>query len=346
MSPDPANLVGEQANSVSTPGARRVVSAASEFGRGGQMPAANELKPIRRNLLAQARHEFRRSNKWGYVFIAPLIIDFLIFFVYLIIRAITMSFQDVSFGTATWVGFDNFARMLREPQFFNALKNTTIYTVGVVPGGILIALIFSEMIFRRSARVQAFYKSAYYLPGVVSTVAMSLVWLFIYQPFGGILNYVTSLFGMDANNWMGNPLTAMPSLIVMGIVGTMGASVVFLTAAMGGISPELYDAAKIDGASEWQRLWRVTVPLLRPTLLYLFVVGFIANFQVFEQVYVMTSGGPGFPGATTTVGYLIYSSAFLSLNIGYAAAESMALFVVILLVSIFQFRFFANELEY
>jgi len=317
-----------------------------ELGPAGQMPAMTGLNPVKRGFWARARQEFQRSNKWGYVFIAPLIIDFAIFVAYLIVRAFTMAFQDVSYGTATWVGFDNFTRMLHEPEFFNALKNTTVYTLAVVPGGILIALIFSEMIFRRSARVQAFYKSAYYLPGVVSTVAMSLVWLFIYQPFGGILNYLTSLFGMEANNWMGNPLTAMPSLIVMGIVSTMGASVVFLTAAMGGISPELYDAAKIDGASEWQRLWRVTVPLLRPTLLYLFVVGFIGNFQVFEQVYVMTSGGPGYPGATTTVGYLIYSSAFLSLNIGYAAAESMALFVVILLVSVFQFRFFSSELEY
>jgi multiple sugar transport system permease protein len=145
---------------------------------------------------------------------------------------------------------------------------------------------------------------------------------------------------------MGNPATAMPSLIFMGIVGTMGASVVFITSAMGGISPELYDAAKIDGASEWQRLWRVTVPLLRPTLLYLFVVGFIGNFQVFEQVYVMTAGGPGYPGATMTLGYLIYTAAFSSFNIGLAAAESVALFFVILLVSVFQFRFFSGELEY
>ena len=323
-----------------------VPSTGSEVAPVDPLPSLKGFNPIKRNFWERAVHDFKRSNKWGYVFIAPLLIDFAVFVAYLIVRAFAMAFQKVSYGTATWIGFDNFTRLLQEPEFFNALKNTVVYTLAVVPGGILVALIFSEMIFRRSTRVQAFYKSAYYLPGVVSTVAMSLVWLFIYQPFGGILNYLTSLFGMDANNWMGNPATAMPSLIFMGIVGTMGASVVFITAAMGGISPELYDAAKIDGASEWQRLWRVTVPLLRPTLLYLFVVGFIGNFQVFEQVYVMTGGGPGYPGATTTVGYLIYSSAFLSLNIGYAAAESVALFFVILLVSVFQFRFFAGELEY
>ncbi len=321
-------------------------SADAPSNAGGGPPALLGLPATQRNFWERTAHDFKHSNKWGYVFIAPLLIDFAIFVAYLIVRAFAMAFQDVSYGTATWIGFDNFTRLLHEPEFFNALKNTIFYTMAVVPGGILVALIFSEMIFRRSARVQAFYKSAYYLPGVVSTVAMALVWLFIYQPFNGILNYLTSLVGMEANNWMGNPDTAMSSLIFMGIVGTMGAAVVFITAAMGGISPELYDAAKIDGASDWQRLWRVTVPLLRPTLLYLFVVGFIGNFQVFEQVYVMTAGGPGYPGATTTVGYLIYSSAFLSLNIGYAAAQSVALFFVILLVSVFQFRFFSSELEY
>jgi multiple sugar transport system permease protein len=309
-------------------------------------PSLKGFNPIKRNFWQQVAHDIKKSNKWGYVFILPLLIDFAIFVVYLIVRSFTMAFQEVSFGTVEWVGLDNFARIFSQPDFFNALKNTTIYTMAVVPGGILIALLFAEMIFRRSPRVQAFYKSAYYLPGVVSTVAMSLVWMFIYQPFFGILNYITSLFGAEPNNWMGNPDTAMPSLIFMGIVSTMGASVVFITAAMGGISPELYDAAKIDGASEWQRLWSVTVPLLRPTLLYLFVVGFIGNFQVFEQVYVMTAGGPGFPGATTTVGYLIYSSAFASFNIGYAAAESVMLFIVILLVSLVQFRFFSGGTEY
>lgn len=318
----------------------------SREGGGGLKPMLKGFNPIKRNFWQQVAYEIKHSNKWGYIFIAPLLLDFIIFVAYLIVRSVILAFQEVSFGAVTWVGLDNFTRIFNEPEFFNALKNTTVYTMAVVPGGILVALLFSEMIFRRSPGVQAFYKSAYYLPGVVSTVAMSLVWMFIYQPFYGILNYITSLFGAEANNWMGNPDTAMPSLIFMGIVGTMGASVVFITAAMGSISPELYDAAKIDGASEWQRLWSVTVPLLRPTLLYLFVVGFIGNFQVFEQVYVMTAGGPGYPGATTTVGYLIYSSAFGSFNIGYAAAESVILFLVILVFSLFQFRFFSGELEY
>jgi multiple sugar transport system permease protein len=319
---------------------------AGEGGPAGLLPSLKGFSPIKRTSWQQAAYAIKKSNKWGYVFIAPLVIDFLLFTVYMIVRAFVYSFQHISFGAATWVGLANYKQLIMGPEFYNALKNTLFYTIGVVPGGIFVALIFSELIFRRSSRVQAFYKSAYYLPGVVSTVATSIVWVFIYQPFYGILNYITSLFGVEAINWVGNPATAMPALIFMGIIGTMGASVIFITAAMGGISPELYDAARIDGASEWQRLWRVTVPLLRPTLLYLFVVGFIGNFQVFDQVYVMTAGGPGYPGSTTTLGYLIYTAAFSSFNIGLAAAESIALFFVILLVSVFQFRFFSGETEY
>ena len=303
-------------------------------------------KAARSGLLKQIAYEIKHSNKWGYIFILPLLIDFAIFTVYLVVRGVLMSFQALDYGDYTWVGLQNYINLLKEPRFYNAMKNTIVYTIVVVPGGILLALLVSEMVFRRSTAVQTFFKSAYYLPAVVSTVAWSLVWIFIYQPFYGILNYVVGLVGTAPINWVGNPTTAMPAIMFMGIVAGLGASVVFITAAMGGISTEYYDAAKIDGASEWQRLWRVTVPLLRPTLLYLFVVGFIGNFQVFEQIYVMTAGGPGYPGATETVGYLIYSSAFAGFNFGYAAAQSVVLFLVIMIFSVFQFRLFSADVSY
>lgn len=292
------------------------------------------------------RHEIRSSNKWAYVFITPLLLDFLIFMVYMVVRVGTLAFQDVTYGQTTWVGLEHFRWIFKDPQFWNALKNTLIYTLTTVPGGILAALILSEFIFRRSQRVQIFFKSAYYLPSVVSVVVLSIVWTWIYQPFHGILNYFVGFFDVESINWLMNPKTAMPAIIFMSIISGVGVSVIFITAAMGGIPMSLYDAAKIDGASDWIRFWRVTVPLLRPTLLYLFVVGFIGNFQVFEQIYIMTQGGPGYPGATETVGYLIYTSAFTSLNLGLAAAQSIMLFLVILVFSVGQFRLFATELEY
>ncbi|MBN1284476.1 MAG: sugar ABC transporter permease [Anaerolineae bacterium] len=296
--------------------------------------------------LGRIRDEIRRSNKWAYLFITPLLLDFLIFTVYMVISVVALAFQEIYYGQSEWVGLRHFEWIFKDPQFWNAMKNTLIYTIIVVPGGILLALILSEFIFRRSQRVQVFYKSAYYLPSVVSTAILALVWSWIYNPFYGILNFFLSIFGVEPVSWLTNPKNAMLSIILMSIISGVGVSVVFLTAAMGGIPPELHDAAKIDGAGNWARFWSVTVPLLRPTLLYLFVVGFISNFQVFEQIYIMTQGGPGYPGATETVGYLIYSSAFTSLNLGLAAAQSVVLFFAILVFSVIQFRVFASEVEY
>ncbi len=290
----------------------------------------------RPNFFDLLRRGIRTSNKWAYLFILPLLLDFLIFTIYPVFRVGILSFQELSYGQVTWVGLQHFRWILHDPQFWNAMKNTTIYTLATVPGANVLALVLSELIYRCSLPVQTFFK----------TVVLSIVWSWIYQPFHGILNYFISLFGMTPVNWLGNPMTAMPAIIFMSIVGGVGVSVVFITAAMGGIPTELYDAAKIDGASEWVRFWRVTVPLLRPTLLYLFVVGFIGNFQVFEQIYVMTQGGPGYPGATETVGFLIYAAAFRSFNIGLAAAQSVMLFFAIVAFSVVQFRLFASELEY
>lgn len=320
--------------------------ANSDIQRESAVTVTALFHPPPTNFLGKVRHEIRKSNKWAYVFIAPLLLDFAIFTVYLVIRTVDMSFQDIYYGQSEWIGFQHYQRILNDPQFWNAMKNTLIYTLVVVPGSILVGLILSEFIFRRSERVQVFYKSAYYLPAVVSSVVLSIVWTWIYQPFNGILNYIVGLVGVEPLNWLGNPPTAMPAIILMSIVGGVGVQVVFITAAMGSIPTELYDAARIDGATEWARFWRVTVPLLRPTLLYLSVVGFISTFQVFEQVYVMTQGGPGYPGATETVGYLIFNSAFSSLNLGMASAQSVVLFFAILIFAVAQFRFFASEVEY
>lgn len=302
--------------------------------------------PPRASVFQRIRSEFRRSNKWAYVFIAPLVIDFAIFTVYMVYKMFTMSFQDIAYGRVEWIGLDHYDWILNDTQFWNALENTAVFATAVVVGGLLLALILSEFIYRRSTAIQIFYKSALYLPAVVSTVVLSIVWSWIYQPFHGILNYAVGLFGVEPMNWLGDPELAMPSIILMTIVGGIGVNIVFITASMGSIPTEIYDAARIDGAGEWTRFWRVTVPLLRPTLLYLSVVGFISAFQVFEQIYVMTQGGPGYPGATETIGYLIYSSAFNAFNLGQAAAQSVILFFVIVIFSIVQFRIFASEVRY
>lgn len=308
--------------------------------------ASRSAPAKRQGWWARAAYAFGKSNKWGYVFIAPLLIDFAVFTVYLVIYAVRISFQELRAGQFEWVGLQNYRMVLADERTWNALRVTVIYTISVVVFGLLLALILSELIFRCGERAQVFFKSAFYLPGVVSTIVLSLVWYWIFNPFYGVLNAIIGLVGIPPQNWLGNPDLALFSIILMTILGGGGGAIVLITAAMGGIPTELYDAAKIDGASEWMRFWKVTLPLLRPTLLYLFVTGFIGHFQTFEQIYVMTSGGPGYPGATETVGFLIYDMAFRSLQIGGAAVLSLMLFVIILIFSVTQFRIFVSELEY
>jgi multiple sugar transport system permease protein len=180
---------------------------------------------------------------------------------------------------------------------------------------------------------------------VVSTVALSMVWLYLYQPMFGLLNFLLGLVGLPPLDWLASPALALPSIIVMTLVSASGVAVVLLTAAMGGIPKDYYDAAMIDGADAWDQFRRVTVPLVRPVVLYLLVIGFVGHFQVFEQIYVLTNGGPGFPPATETVALRIFN-AISGIRLGQAAADSVLLFVFIAAFALLQFRFLRGDVEY
>ena len=290
-------------------------------------------------------YRIARSNKWGYVFIAPLLIDFLFFTAYMVGQAIALSFQEFEGGKLVWVGLDNYAFSLQDDLFWNALRNTLSYTLVVVPGIIAISLLVAAFIVGRSTRVQTLLKSAYYLPGVVSIVALTMVWLYIYQPQFGLLNYITGLLGLPPTLWLSQPSLAMWAIVAMTLLSATGASIVLFCAAMGGIPRDQYESARIDGANAWQQFRSITVPLVKPTLLYLFIINFVFHFQVFEQIYLMTSGGPGFPPATETVAYRIYSG-LTGLRLGQAAADLVLLFIAIGVIAVIQFRFLSSDVEY
>ena len=287
----------------------------------------------------------RRSNVWGYVFIAPLLIDFLVFTGYMVGQAVALSLQEFEGGRLVWVGLDNYAFSLQDDLFWGALRNTLSYTLVVVPGSIGISLLVAAFIVGRSRRIQAILKSAYYLPGVVSIVALTMVWLYIYQPMFGLLNYLTGILGLPPTFWLSEPSLALWAIVLMTLLSANGAGIVLLCAAMGGIPRDQYESARLDGAGAWQQFRSITVPLVKPTLLYLFVINFVFHFQVFEQVYLMTSGGPGFPPATETVAYRIYTG-LTGLRLGQAAADSVLLFIAIGVIAVIQFRFLSTDVEY
>src|SRR3954449_256875 len=177
----------------------------------------------------------RLGNVWGYVFIAPLLIDFVLFTGAMAVRAVTLSFQELRGGQFRFVGFDNYAFSLRDDLFWNTLRNTLIYTTSVVLGGLLLALPLAAFIVGRRPRTQTFLKGAVYLPGVVSTVALSMVWLYLYQPMFGLLNFLLTTVGLPAQPWLASPGLALPAIILMTLVSASGVAVVLLTASMGNI---------------------------------------------------------------------------------------------------------------
>ncbi|GIP34972.1 carbohydrate ABC transporter permease [Paenibacillus sp. J2TS4] len=282
-----------------------------------------------------------KKNLWGYFFVLPEMVIFLIFVIIPILRGLSFSFLNYNVSGSTWVGLQNFADVFKDDIFWIALKNTSIYTVLVVPGGVGVALMLSWLIFPLSPKLQAFFKAAYYLPGVISGVVVALVWKWIMDPETGLLNYALSFIGLGPYPWLSHPDTALYSLVLIAIMGGQGAAVIIITANMGAIPASLYEAARIDGSSAWHQFRHITLPLLRPTLLYLFVVGMIGSYQVFESVYVLTGGGPYY--STTTIAYLIYSSAFDFFEFGKASAAATVLFVTIFILSLIQFYVFRED---
>lgn len=288
---------------------------------------------------------FWRDYGWAYLFILAPVLLFLVFTLYPVLTALVMSFQKYNIMNSTWVGLDNYERLVKDETFWKSIKNTVIFTVGTVPVNILITFVLSYFIFQMKSKWQTFFKATLYLPAVASGVTISIVWLAIFDPTdSGLLNRFLGFFGLDPVIWLGQSGTALFSLILMNWLGSHGAGIILYLAAMGGIPKSLYEAADIDHASGWTQFSKITWPLLKPTTLYLLVTGVITSFQVFISVYLMTQGGPNF--ATTTIAYLIYETAFKFYEFGLASAQSFVLAVIIIVISVIQFKYFSSDIEY
>ncbi|MGE5571538.1 MAG: carbohydrate ABC transporter permease [Bacteroidota bacterium] len=294
------------------------------------------------SLQAIVRRLYR--DRWGYAFIIPSFVLFAFFFLVPVIWGGYLSLLDYKVFDKQWIGIRNYVELFQDRLFWVALRNTALYTLAVVPLWLGKALIISALIFPFSKPIQTFFKAAFYLPHVTSAVIISMVWLWIFNPPFGLLNYLMDLVGLGPRAWLGDVRTALLSIVFMQVVMGGGSSIVLITAAMGSIPYHLYEAAYLDGATKAQAFFRVTVPLLRPTLLYLMVMGTISSFQVFTNIYLMTQGGPQF--ATTTLVYLIYDTAFKQFNFGLASAQAVVLFAIVFVLAVAQFKWLGQEVEY
>ena len=283
--------------------------------------------------------------RWAYFFIAPAYLFFAIFVLYPLLQGLFLSFfkADLS-ATRTFVGLDNFVRLARDQAFLRAIRNTFLFVLGIVPLAMLISISVAVLIYPLSKHAQTFFRMAFYLPGVASGVILSLVWLWIYQPTYGLLNYFTGLLGFAPIAWLGSTQWALPALALVVLSWILGQPIILFLAALGAIPPELTDAAMIDGAGPLTRLWRITLPLMRPTILFVLLTQTIGVMQIVVVVILMTRGGPA--NATQTIVYRIYETAFDFYEFGYASAMGVVLLVIIAAVAAIQFKLLGQEVEY
>jgi multiple sugar transport system permease protein len=272
------------------------------------------------------------------LFLLPNLIGFLIFTAIPVGAAFILAFYDYDLLLgASWAGLENFREMFTTDEVFRAaLFNTVYFTAVSVPLSVVLGLV-TAMLVNQALRGIVIFRSIFLLPYVTVTVALSLVWKWIYLPDIGLINSVLGVFGIDGPPWLTSGTWAMPALILMSVWKGFGYNMVIFLAGLQGIPDHLYDAAKVDGATAWRRFLNVTLPLLSPTTFFVVVISVISSFQVFDQALIMTNGGPG--TATTTLVLYIYQKGFQSFEMGYAAAVALVLFAVIFVFTVVQFLF-------
>jgi multiple sugar transport system permease protein len=286
----------------------------------------------------------RRQAIAGYVFVAPAMVIFFIFTLLPVAIAAYLSFTNYDvFTKLDWIGTANYEDVFQDELFWRALWNTTTYTVWSIPLSMAIGLGLA-LLLNQKLRGLGVYRTVYYVPVVTSMVAVAMIWIQLFDPLYGVISNAFESIGIRGINWLGDPNLAMPSIIAVSVWKVIGWNMLIYLAGLQGIPDYLKEAAAIDGANAWQAFRKITLPLLQPTTFFIFVTSLIGAFQVFDQVYVMTGGGPA--GSTTTLVHQIYNAAFKALDMGYAAAMSFVLFAIILVVSLFSIKAIPGEVAY
>jgi multiple sugar transport system permease protein len=295
---------------------------------------------------AAPRHDWR-DDLTGWAFAAPFVILFGIFLALPILAALVLSFT--SFGLrdlqnpigTTVVGLQNYIDLLADPKFWKSLGNTVYFVVVGVPLTLIFGLLIASALSRGITKFRTAFRVGYYLPVITSIVAIAVVWRFLLNPDVGLINVLLRNIGIGGPAWLANPALAMPSIIAMAVWRNLGFAMVVFVAGLQAIPAVLYEAASIDGAGRWQAFRYVTLPMLRPTILFMLVITTIGYLQLFEEPFVMTDGGP--LDATLSVTMYMYQQGFEFFHQGYASAIAYVLFVIVAIVAFLQFKFLRSE---
>ncbi len=277
----------------------------------------------------------------GLLFVLPTWLVWLFWTAGPAVSTIALSFTNWNLlGTPVPVGVSNYAKLLTDPLFLLSFRNSLIYTLIFTPTGIILALTLAILI-NGTTRLREYYRVTYFLPVVTSVAASAILWKWLYQPSFGLINTILGLVGITGPSWLNDRNTALLAIGIMGVWQGLGLTLTIVLAGLQSIPPSLYEAAEIDGATKLQQVFRITIPLLRGTALFVSVLGVAGAFQVFSEVFIMTKGGPAY--ASSTLAYYLYVAAIQRFQMGYAAAIAMVIFTIVFLVTLAQLKIFRQS---
>jgi multiple sugar transport system permease protein/sn-glycerol 3-phosphate transport system permease protein len=310
--------------------------------------ATAEVAPASGRLFSTGRSKQKRPGLAEFLhalpFVGPSMVGVLLFLLVPVVFVIVLSFMTWSgAGPFTWAGVQNWISIFKFDNAAHSLEVTAYYVLLNIPLQTVLALGLAVML-NRKRRGMGFFRVLYVAPYLSTPVAMALIWFWVFQPQSGAADRFLGLFGIHGPAWLESSLWAMPVVAAVNIWQYLGFNMLFFYAGLQGIPASLYEAAQLDGASKWKQFWRISLPLLNPTMLFVLITDVIGSFQVFDTLYVLTAGGPG--TSTQVMSIQIYNVGFQGTRYGEAAALSVLLFGVILLFSLGQFLFFRNRTTY
>lgn len=287
-----------------------------------------------------------RETIVSYCFLAPVLLFFIVFVLVPMVMGFVTSFFHYTMTDFEFIGLENYITMFQDPVFQKSLVNTLIIVVGSVPVVVMFSLFVASQTYEKNMFTRSFFRCVFFLPVVTGSVAVTVVWKWIYDPLSGILNYLLKTgHVIDQNiSWLGDKKYALAAIIIILLTTAVGQPIILYIAAMGNIDKSLVEAARVDGANEFQVFWKIKWPSLLPTTLYIVVITTINSFQCFALIQLLTSGGPNY--ATSTIMYYLYDQAFKLSKYGYANTMGVFLAALIGLISFAQFKLLGNDVEY
>lgn len=276
------------------------------------------------------------------LFLSPTLVIFTAFILFPVFFSFYLSFHSWNMfsGDTTFIGLENYSRMIQDAEFWQVLGNTAVYTFGTIPINMALSL-WVAYLLNKKLKGKKFLRTAFFAPVIISPVAAAVIWRWMYDPNFGLVNYLISFLGIGSINWLNEPTAAMFALIIMGVWKTFGINMILFSAGLQGIPDNYYEAAELDGAGKWAKFYHITIPMLAPTTFFIMIMSMISSFQVFDIVYVLTSGGP--MGSTKVLVFYVYEYAFKFFEMGYASAISYFLFAVLFILTMLQVKYMKSK---